>query len=802
MIGPRPRRPWDRSPPEEREYFEILGEGLVAQLPPRTPGPPSDGGWSPPSGGAWLHVGADGVVRAFTGKAEVGQGTRVALSLAVAEELRVPLERVDLVMADTDLCPWDIGTFGSRSMVDVSPTLRKVAAGARAALIDRAAQQGLGAPSALEAGDGEVRVRGEEHGTPYGELVRGARVLVTVPPETPLTPAADWQRAGRPAVDPTADEVVSGQRVFVSDLWRPGLRFGAYLQPPRYGARLLRVDVGRLRGRAGVTVVHEGEFVGVAAESPGAAHAALAEVDAEWELESQPGEQEIEQYLRAHPSSGDSWDRDENRTGEPDAAYDRAPVRFEATYRSAYIAHVPLETRAALAEWDGNRLTVQVGTQTPFRAREAVAEGLGVPVDDVRIVVPFTGAGFGGKHGGPVALAAARLSRAAKAPVMILFSREEEFRHGYFRPMAIVDVRVGAERDARLVSWRFHNVNAGAAALLPPYDVPNQAVDNELSESPLPQDPYRALAANANNFARESAVDEVAGLAGVDPLAARERNLSDERLLAVLHRACDAANWAERRRPPGKGFGLAVGLEKGGRVATIAEVTVAPDRTVRVDRLVVAYEAGTIVHPENLRSQVEGASVMALGGALFEAIHFEGGRILNDRLSTYRVPRFSDVPSVEVHLLDRNDLPPAGAGETPMIAVAPAVANAIFDATGVRLRSLPLVPEGKVPAPGTAPPGPESSRPVVRGPRARRGPSGTAARRRRGGAGGGTGRAARSRTPPPRKARGRGRPRGRPGTRRRPSHPARAARGSARGRTRAPHRRAPRRTRRGRRGRS
>jgi len=801
MIGPRPRRPWDRSPPEEREYFALLGDGLVAQLPPQTPGPPVGGGWSPPSGGAWLHIGADGAVRAFTGKAEVGQGTRVALSLAIAEELRVPLERVDLVMADTDVCPWDIGTFGSRSMVDVSPTLRKVAAGARLALIDRASQQGLGPSSALEAVDGEVRVRGKEHGIPYAGLVRAAHVVVTVPPGTPLTPAAAWRRAGQPAVDPTAEEVVSGQRVFVSDLWRPGLRFGAYLQPPRYGARLVRVDVGRLRGRAGVTVVHDGEFVGVAAGSPVAAHAALAEVDAEWELEAQPGEREIEQYLRAHPSSGDSWDSDEHRVGEPDAAYDRAPVRLEATYRSAYIAHVPLETRAALAEWDGNRVTVQVGTQTPFRAREAVAEGLGIPVDDVRIVVPYTGAGFGGKHGGPVALAAARLARAAKAPVMILFSREEEFRHGYFRPMAIVDVRVGAERDGRLVSWKFHNVNAGAAALLPPYDVPNQAVDNELSESPLPQDPYRALAANANNFAREAALDEVASLAGVDPLAARERNLSDERLLAVLHRACGAAGWTQRRRSPGKGFGLAVGLEKGGRVATVAEVRVASDRTVRVDRLIVAYEAGTIVHPENLRSQVEGASIMALGGALFEAVHFEGGRILNDRLSTYRVPRFSDLPAVEVLLLDRKDLPPAGAGETPMIAVAPAVANAIFDATRVRLRSLPLVPEGKVPERAAAPPGTETP-PVVKEARARRGPSGTVARRRRGGAAGRTGRAARSRTPRPRKARGHGRPRGRPGTRRKPSRPGRAAHGSARRRTPAPHRRAPRRTRRGRRGRS
>ncbi|HYA10852.1 MAG TPA: molybdopterin cofactor-binding domain-containing protein [Thermoplasmata archaeon] len=708
MIAGRPRRPWDRTDPGERDYFEILGDGLVAQVAPRKAGASGAGGWSPPIGGAWVHVGADGVVHAFTGKAEVGQGTRVALALVVAEELRVPLERVDLVMADTDLCPWDIGTFGSRSMADAAPALRAAATEARSALVERAARQGLGAPSALEAVDGEVRVRDGPGSVRYGDLVRGARDLVTVPAETSLTPPAAWSRAGRPVVDPHAEDVVTGSRAFASDLRRPGMQFGAFLQPPRYGARLTAVDVDRARARPGVTVVHEGEFVGVVAPSPGAARAALGDVEADWELRPQPGEEEIEGYLRAHPSSGDSWDTAERRAGAPASAFAAAPVKVEAVYRTAYIAHVPLETRAALAEWTDGRLTVWVGTQTPFRAREFVADGLGLPLEDIRVIAPFTGSGFGGKHGGAIALAAARLARAAKAPVLLTFSREEEFRHGYFRPMAIMDVRVGAARDGRLVAWSFHNVNAGAAAIFPPYTIPNQLVDNELSDSPLPQDPYRALAANANNFARESAVDEVAAAVGGDPLTIREKNLEDERLLTVLRTAATAAGWADRRRVPGKGYGLAIGLEKGGRVATVAEVTVTPDRAVKVDRLVLAYEAGAIVHPANLRSQVEGAAVMALGGALFEAIHFAGGRILNDRLGTYRVPRFSDLPSVEVHLVDRNDLPSAGAGETPMIAVAPAVANAIFDATGCRLRALPLVPEGKLPTPsdGPRPPGP------------------------------------------------------------------------------------------------
>jgi isoquinoline 1-oxidoreductase len=343
-------------------------------------------------------------------------------------------------------------------------------------------------------------------------------------------------------------------------------------------------------------------------------------------------------------------------------------------------------------------LTVWVGTQTPFRARGQVAQTLGCSEDDVRIIVPPTGAGFGGKHGGDVATAAARLARASGHPVRVAFSREEEFLHGYLRPMSIVDIRAGVDAAGRLTAWSFHNLNGGAAGARMPYAVPNRHVWNTLAESPLAQGPYRSLAANANNFARECAMDELASRAGVDALEFRRRHLDDPRLHAVLDRASERAGWPTRARSPGRGFGLALGREKGGRIATVAEVTVDSQRRVRVTRLVSAFEAGAIVHPENLHSQVEGAHVMALGGALFEATHFNQGVVQNPRLSQYRVPRFSDVPEIEIELIDAREFPPAGAGETPMIAVAPAIANAIFDASGTRLRSLPLVPTGRMPA--------------------------------------------------------------------------------------------------------
>lgn len=476
--------------------------------------------------------------------------------------------------------------------------------------------------------------------------------------------------------------------------------FGAVLWPPSYGSALVDVDLGAVRSRPGVWAVRDADFVGVAAASAREASRALDLVRATWERAPQPGEPEIEGYLRAHRLEGDSWDSESQAVGDPEGALARAPVRISGTYRTAYIAHVPLEPHCAVAEWEGSRLTVWVGTQTPFRTRDQVAAALRVPVEDVRVMVPPTGGGFGGKHGGEIATAAARLARAAGRPVRVSFSREEEFRHAYFRPLSVIDLEVGASEEGVLQAWVFHNVNGGAAALLPPYRIAHQRVDNELSRSPLPQGPYRALAATANNFARESALDELAHRIGVDPMALRERNLEDERLRAVLGRAAARAGWATRHPGAGKGFGLAVGSEKGSRVATIAEVTVDDDRRVHVDRLTTAFEAGAVVLPDNLQSQVEGAAMMGLGGALFEAVRFDSGVIQNPRLSQYRVPRFSDLPTLDVELIDSKEIPPAGAGETPIIAVAPALANAIFDATGVRLRTLPLVPDGRVPEPG------------------------------------------------------------------------------------------------------
>ncbi|HSL71447.1 MAG TPA: molybdopterin cofactor-binding domain-containing protein, partial [Longimicrobiales bacterium] len=306
-----------------------------------------------------------------------------------------------------------------------------------------------------------------------------------------------------------------------------------------------------------------------------------------------------------------------------------------------------------------------------------------------------TGSGYGGKHTGECAIEAARLARAAGRPVKLVWTREEEFCWAYFRPAALIEVSSEARADGTVTAWQFTNYNAGGAGIRSAYEMPDRSEVTVPADSPLRQGSYRALAATANNFARETHLDELAAQLKIDPLAFRLHNLQQPRLRAVLQGAADKFGWSDWKPAPGRGIGIACGTEKGGYVATCAEIAV--DRAsgrIQVVRVVEAFECGAIVNPDGLRNQVEGAIVMGLGGALWEAIEFENGRILNPRLSQYRVPRMSDLPPIDIVLLDRRDLPSAGAGETPIITIAPALGNAIFRATGQRLRALPLAPHG------------------------------------------------------------------------------------------------------------
>jgi isoquinoline 1-oxidoreductase len=706
--------PWDQAVRDADACFGLLPEGLVSVVCADADTGQGQGGMTA-RGDAWVHVSAEGAVTAFTGKVEAGQGTRTALALLVAEELAVPVTAVRLVMGNTDVSPFDIGTFGSRSMPHAAPPLRAAAAAARR-LLQEAAAERFGLPAEdLTVAAGLVAGPDGAPSISYADLLTGRRLVRRVSADGPVTAPSDWRTAGHPAKALLAADVVTGAKRFPADIRADGMLHGAVLRPPAFGARLRDADATRASALPGVTVVSEDGFTGVVAPDAATARRAIDLIGASWDRTAQPAADELDAYLRSHPTEGEGFNAPfRHEQGDVDGALGTGQVRLQAHYRAAYIAHVPLEPRSALAGWHDSRVTIWVGTSTPFRTRGEVAAALGVPEADVRVVVPDYGGGFGGKHGGAVAIEAARLARAVGRPVRVQWNRHEEFHGGYLRPAALIDVASSADASGVITGWSFVNTNSGSAGIVGPYRIPHQRLAYRPAAAPLPQGPYRALASTANHFARESAIDELAGLLGADPLEFRLRHLDDERIAAVLRAAAGPLGWGDMGRPAAGaedgdrasaagsggrvGTGIACGMEKDGRVATAARVRVGDDGTLTVLRLVTAFDCGAVVNPDNLANQVEGAVMMGLGGALFEAIDFADGQIINASLSAYRVPRLPDLPRFEVVLLDRPDQPSAGGGEAPIVAVAPAIANAIFHACGIRLRSIPLAPDGKVAA--------------------------------------------------------------------------------------------------------
>jgi nicotinate dehydrogenase subunit B len=673
-----------------RDFFKVLGAGIAVfaaakdalakqETAPTRGFHPEE---LPQDITAWLHIGEDGKVTAFTGKVEIGQNIRTSLAQTVADELHVPFESVTMVTADTSLTP------------TMSPQLRRVSNAARELLVAAAAKEWNVPVEGLTTADGKVINRATGKSLLYGELARGKTLAQNLPAEDPVTPADQWTIAGKPIPKKDGRSFVTGQHEYTPDMRRPKMLYGKVLRPPSFGASLTSYDAKAAQAMDGVVVVGDGDFVATAAETERDAQKALEAIKAEWKEVAQPSSKELFAYLKQNATSK-SDERSRRTKGSMADGLALAAHRLDATYTVAFIAHAPLEPRAALAEWTDGRLTVWTGSQRPFAVRDELANAFHVPEGNVRVIVPDTGAAYGGKHTGDAALEAARLARAAGRPVKVVWTREEEFTWAYFRPAGVIEIKSGVAGDGLLTAWEFHNYNSGASAIDTPYTVANQHIEFHSTQCPLRSGSYRGLAATGNFFARESHMDTLARTAQMDSLEFRLKNLNDPRLSAVLQAAAKSFGWPGKKTKEGQGFGIAGGHEKGGYVATCAEVAV--DRasgTVRIVRVTTAFECGAIVNPDGLRNQVIGANIQGLGGALFEAIEFENGRITNPHFSRYRVPRFKDVPEIETILLDRKDLPSAGAGETPIMGVAPAIGNAIFDATGTRITSLPMVPSG------------------------------------------------------------------------------------------------------------
>jgi CO/xanthine dehydrogenase Mo-binding subunit len=683
-----------------RDLFKLLGAGVVVGFSTRSLAEQESGRAQsqhiPEDVDSWLHIAGDGKVTVFTGKVEMGQNIRTSLTQHIAEELRVPVAAIALTMGDTDLVPFDMGTFGSRSTPQMGTQLRHAAATARETLVEMAAQRWQADRSKLTAENGVVKNSQNGQSVSYGELAGGQKLVKVIGNNPELASPKQWKVAGTPLHKVDGRAFVTGAHQYTSDISRPGMLFGKVLRPSAFNASLVSFEASGADKVSGVTLVRDGDFIGVVASDSQSAEQALSLVKAEWKASPQTSETELFEYLRKNPATenaGGFGGRASQENGSVQKAMASAAKTLSQTYAVAYIQHAPLEPRAAVAEWNDGKLTVWTGTQRPFAVKDQLAEVFHLSPDKVRVIVPDTGSAYGGKHTGECAVEAARLAKAAGKPVKLVWTREEEFTWAYFRPAGVIDTKGATAADGTLLAWEFHNYNSGPAAIETPYNVANKKIEFHPAKTPpLRQGSYRGLAATANFFARESFMDELAHQAGMDALQFRLKNISDPRLRAAFETAAQKFGWGKQSPSPNRGFGIAGGFEKGGYVATAAEVAIDKIGQVKIVRVVEAFDCGAVVNPDGLRNQISGAIVQGIGGALFEAIHFQNGKILNPHFSDYRVPRFRDVPKIDVELIDRKDVAPMGAGETPLLALAPAVAGAIFSATGMRLRSLPLAP--------------------------------------------------------------------------------------------------------------
>jgi nicotinate dehydrogenase subunit B len=687
-----------------REFLALAGSGLFVffptdpleafQEPERLPtrqGYPTDFN-------AYLRVGPDSRVTCFVGKVELGQGAMTSLAQLLAEELDVALDSVDMVMGDTDLCPWDMGTFGSLSIRQFGPVLRGAGAEARAVLLQMAAEQ-------LQAPAGRLQVQAGVVTDPsapgkritYAQLVQGKRIERRLE-KAPVKPVSAFSVVGQSPRRKDALEKVTGKARYAGDFAVPGMLHARVLRPPAHGATLRDLDTAAAEKVDGARVVRDGDLVAVLHERPDLADKALRLVKARFDP-PQPSVDDktiFDHLLKTAPQPRLVGESGSLAEGEKLAAN-----IVEETYLNSYVAHAPMETHAATATIEGSKATVWASTQTPFPVKQQVAQALGLTPQNVRIITPYVGGGFGGKSASRQAVEAVRLAKLTGRPVQVVFHRDEEFFYDTFRPAAVVKIRAALTGAGKMVLWDYKVYGAGDREARLFYDVPHQRTvsaggwqgGNPPGMHPFGVGPWRAPSVNTNTFARESHIDILAAKAGADPVEFRLGHLSDQRMRRLLEAAAGQFGWKPARAPSGRGLGVALGIYAGTYVATMAEVAVNKSTGhVQVTRVVCAQDEGVVVNPDGSRQQMEGSITMGLGYALAEEVHFKNGEVLDRNFDTYEIPRFSWLPKIETILIENPEVPALGCGEPPIVTMGAVVANAIHDAVGARLLQLPMTP--------------------------------------------------------------------------------------------------------------
>ncbi|HVP79993.1 MAG TPA: molybdopterin cofactor-binding domain-containing protein [Thermodesulfobacteriota bacterium] len=685
-----------------REFLKTVGGGIIVffstgDLTAQERRPP---GYQelPADFNAFLRIGADGRVTCFTGKIEMGQGIVTSLAQMLADELDVPLDAVNMMMGNTDLCPWDMGTFGSRTTRFFGPPLREAAAEARAILIQLAAEHLHLSESQLTVKEGVVVDKNDSgNRVTYAELAKGKSIEKHLSKKPTLKNVSEFSIVGKPALRKDAWAKVTGKGQYAGDVRIPGMLYAKILRPPVHGAKLKSVDISALAEDKEIKVVQEQDLIAVLHLYPDVAELALSKIKANFDLpEAKVNPKTIFQHLLSVAPEGEVVAQGGDiREGEKVTR-----EAFESTYLNYYVAHATIETHTALAKVEKDRVTIWASTQRPFGAKEEVAQALKIPPGSVQVITPFVGGGFGGKSQNRQIVEAARLSKLAGRPVQVAWSREEEFFYDTFRPAAIVKIRSGVTETNQIAYWNFDVYFAGPRGAEQFYDIPHH---RELSHGhytglpgahPFGTGPWRAPGSNTNTFAKESQIDIMAAKLKMDPLEFRLKNLRDQRMIKVLKAAAEKFGWGASPAPSGRGFGVACATDAGAYVATMAEVEVDQESgKVRVKRIVCAQDMGLAINPEGAKIQIEGGLMMGLGYTLTEEVRFDGGKILDRNFDTYEIPRFSWLPKIETVLIENPEIPPAGGGEPPIVCMGGVIANAIFDATGARLFELPMTSE-------------------------------------------------------------------------------------------------------------
>lgn len=643
---------------------------------------------------AWIRVQSDSRIVAFTPKVEYGQGIRMGFAMIVAEELGVPVDRVKLIMGNTDLVQPDPdgGTWGSQSTISMYPPLRKAAALTRGALVNLASIELEVPGSQLEIREEAVVKKSDpQAGVPFGELVQGDIPMGVIPDEPSYRTEDRYQIVGTDATKVDTKEKVLGERTFASDVNLEDMLHGAVLRE-RPDQELSQFDRGRARRKEGVVdIVGGDDFLVVLAERTDIAREAIREQTED----SWPGpslqSSEVKQHVLEHASNR----RTVHEHGEVRKGLEQADEVIDVQYFTPYVQHAPIEPDTATARWNGNQVEIWTGTQAPFLVRKRLAKTFNLSKEDVRVRVPDIGGAFGGKSRSSVQEEAAKAAKQVGRPVQIQWTREEQFTHKYYRHASVTRVRAGVKKNGHMTAWDYHTIGQGTRETTLPYKVDHFRVSRSGSDHVLDTGAWRGVSGPPNNYVIECAIDELAGAIGADPAQFRLDNMKQERSRAVLKKALNEFGWGSRNPGKHEGIGVAFGVDVGTEVAECLHLTVQDTEqpNVQVQQVVCSMDPGLAVNPEGIRLQMEGGIIMGLSSALYERATFGNGQLASTLYNSYHIAQFEDIPAIENYIVDTGISDPKGAGEPPIFPIAPALFNAYYNATADRKRRLPLQEE-------------------------------------------------------------------------------------------------------------